>query len=94
MEKYVIKNRFGQYVNTNEHDGKKLDYFLDDDQIDVAKQYADYDIKMIQERFIDTWRDDGFKVFKIIITLEAVESHIFNNIKLYLSGQDDIIGGV
>jgi hypothetical protein len=28
---------------------------------------------MIRERFKGTWREDGFKIFKLILILDAVE---------------------
>lgn len=70
---YVIKNRFGEYVNRNESDGKKLDYFADSDGIEVAEHYTESEIEMIKERFKGTWREDGFKVFEIVMSLKAVE---------------------
>jgi len=70
---YVIKNRYGEYVNRNEFDGKKLDYFTDIGEVDVAEQYTESQVKIIKERFKGTWREDGFKIFKLIILLDPVE---------------------
>ncbi len=71
--KYVIKNRFGEYVNRNEDDGKKLDYFRDSDGIEIAEQYSQSQIEMIKERFKGTWREDGFKVFEVVTSLKEVK---------------------
>ena len=73
MERYVIKNRFGEYVNRNEFDGKKLDYLTDIGEVEVAEQYSESEVRMIKQRFKGTWREDGFKVFKLIMFLDAVE---------------------
>lgn len=70
---YVIKNRFGDYVNRNEDDSKKLDYFSDSDGIEVAEHYSESEIEIIKERFKGTWREDGFKVFEIIMLLKEVD---------------------
>ncbi len=70
---YVIKNRFGEYVNRNETDSKKLDYFTDSDGIEVAEHYTESEIEIIKERFKGTWRDDGFKVFEIVMVLKSID---------------------
>jgi hypothetical protein len=63
---FVIKNRFGEYVNRNQDNPKQLDYFTDSDGIEVAEHYTESSIEILKERFKGTWRDDGFEVFEIV----------------------------
>lgn len=70
---YVIKNKFGEYVNRNKIDSKKLDYIDEICGIEFAEHYSINDIAIIKERFKATWRYDVFKIYEIITYLKALE---------------------
>lgn len=68
---FVIKTNYGAFVNRSSLDSRELNFTFTD--IERAEKYSEGDIKVMRERFKGSWRDFGFEVYKVIMTLEKAK---------------------
>ena len=64
---YVIKTKEGAFVEEHTN-GKELNYVFTD--IQMAQHYTQSHLKILYNRFIGTWKEKGFEVYKIKYELE------------------------
>ena len=67
---YVIKTKNGEFVEQNKSNSKELNYVRT--CLIEAEKFSKTGVDILKERFKGTWREDGFEVYKVNMTIERV----------------------
>lgn len=70
MSLYVIKTIEGAFVSQNSLNSKELNYTFT--SIESAEKYTKSSLDVLKERFKGTWREKGFKVYEVVMSLKSV----------------------